>query len=63
MTYFLIKFTEPMLHYYIHAEIIASTISNLPAKLYKIKRSWTEFKVDFEQIRNPFVITTPYVSS
>ncbi len=39
-----------------HVEIISSVISDLPTiNLYKMRRSLTEFKVDFEQLKNPYV--------
>jgi hypothetical protein len=43
---------------FVHIEIIALAVSGFPTKLYRMKRSETEFKVDFEEVEY-----TPYVYS
>jgi hypothetical protein len=42
---------------FVHTEIISLVVSGFPTKLYKMKRSETEFKVSFEE-----VTYTPYVN-
>ena len=40
---------------FVHIEMITLAVSGFPTKLYRMRRSETEFKVDFEE-----VTYTPY---